>query len=424
MTGSPVVLVRGTGDVGSAVTHRLYMLGASVILHDRPAPHHMRRGMAFADALFDGVAVLDGVPSRRALTIDDVRRQLDANDDVPVSDGPLDELLAGLRPAAVVDARMRKRATSEDQRELAPTVIGLGPGFVAAGNCTLAIETAWGPDLGTVVDEGSTSALAGEPRLLGDVGRERFIYAPHDGLWRTARRIGERVSAGQVVGHLGEDPVFAPLTGALKGLSHDTAAIVGGQKIIEIDPRPEAEVFGLGKRPGEIACGVARALALEVNRASAFLGFESVMERTLLCIPMSVRMKLDLCGLKVSLEQWRGLPIGVRETLLFARCDATLGAHRVRRYLERMGDANGIGKLRAVRTDVASWRDSRQVPLQVQSTLEVLQLPSIETPTWASLSDLQRLALIKLTREGHTGKLRPALQEFNLLPASTRGRPC
>ena len=35
--------------------------GYSVVLHDDPKPPSTRRGMAFADAIFDGQAVLEGV---------------------------------------------------------------------------------------------------------------------------------------------------------------------------------------------------------------------------------------------------------------------------------------------------------------------------------------------------------------------------
>lgn len=69
-----IVCVRGCGDMGSAVAHRLPMLGAKVIVHDDSAPAYPRRGMAFADALFDGNAVLGAVTAERA---GDIETQLD-----------------------------------------------------------------------------------------------------------------------------------------------------------------------------------------------------------------------------------------------------------------------------------------------------------------------------------------------------------
>lgn len=41
-----LVLVRGSGDVGSAVALRLREAGHRVVVHDDPRPAHARRGMA------------------------------------------------------------------------------------------------------------------------------------------------------------------------------------------------------------------------------------------------------------------------------------------------------------------------------------------------------------------------------------------
>ena len=49
-----IMLVRGVNDVASAVAHRLFSAGHAVALHDVAAPTTSRRGMAFADAMFDG----------------------------------------------------------------------------------------------------------------------------------------------------------------------------------------------------------------------------------------------------------------------------------------------------------------------------------------------------------------------------------
>ena len=49
-----VVLVRGSGDVGSAVAAVLHRAGYGVAIHEVAAPAAPRRGMAFADAVFDG----------------------------------------------------------------------------------------------------------------------------------------------------------------------------------------------------------------------------------------------------------------------------------------------------------------------------------------------------------------------------------
>ena len=73
------VLVRGSGDVGSAVAVVLRRAGHGVAIHEIAAPSAPRRGMAFADAVFDGAASLDGILARR---IDDVEALRDVLDEL------------------------------------------------------------------------------------------------------------------------------------------------------------------------------------------------------------------------------------------------------------------------------------------------------------------------------------------------------
>lgn len=410
-----IVVVRGSGDVGSAVAHALYMQGAKVILHDDPTPGHPRRGMAFCDALFDGSATLDGVVARHAHNLEEVLSIGAAGEDIPICDGPLDTLLATYQPDALVDARMRKRSAIEDQRPLALTTIGLGPGFNAGDNCDLAIETAWGDDLGKVVHSGGTKVLAGEPRLLDGVGRERFIYAPTAGLWNTGLSIGATVAQGQEVGNIDGLPVHAPVSGVLRGLCHGDVAVSERQKIVEVAPTTAGRVAGLGERPRAIAKGVLRALELHPAAQLQFFRFERDFEATLDCMPMSVRLKLDLCGLKLPLNQWRELPTEARRTVLDAQCACAVDVRRLRRFLELSIASVGGHCPKPVALLEAQWQDLERAPAQVQGALDLAGLPAISSEAWAQLDDLQRFALWKLSGRGQTRNLVPALTEFGLI---------
>jgi xanthine dehydrogenase accessory factor len=253
------VLIRGSGDVGSAVGHRLLRDGHDVVIHDVALPAAPRRGMAFADAIFDGACELAGVRARR---IDDVA-QLDAGggDDVLLTTAPLEDVLAAARFDVLVDARMRKRVQPERQLGLAPLTIGLGPNFVAGKTTDLAIETQWGDRLGAVVEEGPTRALGGEPRDFDGHGRDRFIYAPVAGVMRTQAQIAQRVRAGEPVAAIGQEQLRAPLDGILRGLVHDGVPVDAGAKVLEVDPRGDvAKVTGIGVRPARIAQGVRAAM--------------------------------------------------------------------------------------------------------------------------------------------------------------------
>jgi xanthine dehydrogenase accessory factor len=249
-------LVRGVGDVGSAVAHALFRAGHAVAIHDGPAPTAHRRRMAFVDAVFDGSAILDGVTARRVNDAAGAVLEADRREGVPVHVGPFEGLAAAAAWDVLVDARMRKRKAPPDLRSLARLTIGLGPGFVAGANCHAAVETGWDA-LGAVVREGPTAPLRGEPRAILGHGRDRLIYAPADGLFLSQRNIGDIVAAGDPLATIAGHGLSAPIAGAIRGLTRSGVPVESGTKVVEIDPRGrDAIVAGLGERPRRIAEGV------------------------------------------------------------------------------------------------------------------------------------------------------------------------
>src|SRR5688572_14171666 len=124
-----LVLVRGGGELASAAARLLFLCGFPVVVLERDQPLAVRRKVSFAEAVLAGTADVEGVPCRRVV-LDQVSSALEARQFVPVAVDPDGTLLAVLRPAVLVDARMAKRnlGTRLDDARL---VIGLGPGFVA-----------------------------------------------------------------------------------------------------------------------------------------------------------------------------------------------------------------------------------------------------------------------------------------------------
>lgn len=254
------VLVRGVGDIGSAVAHHLFCAGYRVVIHDDPKPTTTRRGMAFADAVFDGDASLDGVDAVRAQDIARVRDLLAAHQAIPVYIRPLGPLLEQIAPAVLVDARMRKHSAPEVQRDLAGFTIGLGPNLVAERHADVVIETSW-DDLGRVITEGASLPRAGEPRDMGGHARDRYVYAPFDGVFHTKARIGDVVRQAQELAWIDSMVLAAPLDGVLRGLTRDGVPVTVRTKVIEVDPRgATAEVRGIGERPRRVAEGVLAAI--------------------------------------------------------------------------------------------------------------------------------------------------------------------
>ena len=255
-----VVIVRGLGDIGSAVAHLLFREGYGVVIHDDPRPATTRRGMAFADAAFDGQAELDGVRAVRTDGAGEIARALERRNAVPVHVGPLGTLLAGLGHQVLIDARVRKRAAPEVQVGRAELTIAMGPALVAGLHAHVVVETSWDA-LGAVITEGASLPLAGEPRAIAGHARDRYVYAPVDGVLRTKARIGDAVRRGEEVARVGDTALLAPLDGVLRGLTHDDVPIAAGTKVIEVDPRGRVdEVRGIGERPRRIAEGVLSAM--------------------------------------------------------------------------------------------------------------------------------------------------------------------
>ena len=255
------IFVRGSGDVASAAGHVLFEAGYKVVMHDSPQPATTRRRMSFCDAIFSGTAFLDGVNARLINDVSELKTQLDVHALIPITTQDLFALLSKMQPEILVDARMRKHEQPEIQISLAPFTIGLGPNFIAGLTVHAAVETGWNEDLGKVLWSGSTRPLEGEPQKIAGHARDRYVYAPVTGIFRTKLNVGDMVSAGQKVARIGDVSLFANIGGMLRGLTHDGVPVAQKTKVIEVDPRGEkAQVNGIGERPGRIAKGVLEAI--------------------------------------------------------------------------------------------------------------------------------------------------------------------
>jgi xanthine dehydrogenase accessory factor len=251
------ILVRGSGDVGSAVAFRLFQAGYGVIIHESTQPTTTRRGMAFADAVFDGSAILEGIESKNVSNLFLLQDMLSEHKMIPLVTEDLLGILEALSPNVLVDARMRKHSQPESQIHLAALTVGLGPNFIAGKTTHFVIETARGESLGRIIEHGSASPLQGEPNEIEGHARDRYVYAPVAGKFNTTYQIGDKVKAGEEVARIDSTPLLAPIAGILRGLTHTDVPVFLKTKVIEIDPRIEnAQVMGIAERPARIAQGV------------------------------------------------------------------------------------------------------------------------------------------------------------------------
>jgi xanthine dehydrogenase accessory factor len=254
-----LVWIRGGGDLGTGVAHRLHRAGMHVVVSELTQPLVVRRAVAFASAIYDDSIILEGVEARLVRDMGDVQNLLGLGI-VPVVADATGSTVALLKPGAVVDARMAKRNLGTTLNDAA-IVIGLGPGFVADQDVHAVVETMRGHDLGRVILQGSAEPDSQTPAAVQGYGRERVLRAPCSGLFHSELHIGEHVQPGQVVAWVAQEPLLASLAGVLRGLLHDGLLVYQGQKLGDIDPRGIAEhCFTISDKARAIGGGVLEAI--------------------------------------------------------------------------------------------------------------------------------------------------------------------
>ena len=232
-----IALVRGGGDLASGVVLRLHRAGCGVVVTELAQPLVVRRWVSFAEAVFRGRFVVEGVAAQRAANADEARAVIDRGE-VAVLIDPAAACRHALQPAVIVDARMLKRAPDLG-RDAAPLVIGLGPGFAAGENCHAVIETMRGHTLGRVFWTGAAEPDSGVPESVAERRSERVLRAPADGVLRNRVDIGAHLAAGDLIATVGEAELRAPFKGVLRGLLHDGLPVTHQLKIGDLDPRDD-----------------------------------------------------------------------------------------------------------------------------------------------------------------------------------------
>ncbi len=267
-----IVLIKGAGDLATGVATRLWRSGFRVAMTELPQPTAIRRTAVFAEAAYDGRAVVEGVEARRVTSLAEVEAAW-RDKAIPVIIAPGIELIRALRPAVIVDAIMAKRNLGTAIGD-AGLVIGLGPGFVAGQDVHAVIETSRGHYLGRVLWQGAALPDTGVPGEIGGQARKRVIYAPAEGIFEQSRDIGALVQEGAVVGLVAGTPALAPTSGVLRGLIHDGVRVSKGLKIGDVDPRGAVDhCFTVSDKALAIGGGVLEAILAHLSGRSYAVGF-------------------------------------------------------------------------------------------------------------------------------------------------------
>ncbi|MEL7140901.1 MAG: nitrate reductase associated protein [Cyanobacteria bacterium J06643_4] len=151
---------------------------------------------------------------------------------------------------------------------------------------------------------------------------------------------------------------------------------------------------------------------------SSFFGFEQDFVGSLRCIPMVVRHHLDTCGVKLKLEHWNNFTQDERQMLVDWPCSTPVEAEQYRTQLQALITTQTGAPAKTLEiSSTPPWQSLSEIPPTVQAKFQAQKVP-LSLQQWQSLTELQRFALIKLSRPSHENKnFMPAVTEFGLWQA-------
>lgn len=237
------VIIKGAGDLASGVAVRLYNCGFEVIMTEIPHPTTVRTTVAFSSALVFGEAVLEGITAQPAKNsqeaLDLCRRRI-----IPILPDEEGKIIGEITFDVLVDAILAKKNLGTKIGQ-APTVIALGPGFVAGEDCHAVVETKRGHYLGRVIYRGSAIPNTGIPGDIGGFSAQRIIRCENAGIWLPHKKIGDLTEKGDLLAEVdtgkGKIPVYSAISGVVRGMLFPGTAVTPGFKCGDIDPRGKTE---------------------------------------------------------------------------------------------------------------------------------------------------------------------------------------
>jgi len=257
------VLIRGAGEMASAVAVVLHRVGFSVVMTELPIPHAIRRTVCFSDAILNGTAKVEGIQSGKA----DYTNYLDIlkNSNIPILTDSI-ELINRIKPEYYVDARLLKLDV-KDCRTFAQFTVGLGPCFTARENCDVVIETMRGHNLGRVIWQGSALPNTGVPGKIDGESVKRVVYSPKAGSIEWLVDFGEIVEQGKVLGKIEGNELKSHISGIVRGLISPRVNIAKGMKIADVDPRGiDVDYNTVSDKAQCVGRGVLEAIMVHLNQ--------------------------------------------------------------------------------------------------------------------------------------------------------------
>ena len=260
-----IILIKGAGDLATGVAHRLKRCGFDVVMTEIEEPTTVRRTVAFSQAVYDKEVYVEGVKATLVKDIKDIKDNVNKGIISVIVDKDAN-IIKDLKPDVVIDAIIAKenKGTSIDD---APIVIALGPGFEAGVDCHLVIETKRGHYLGKVITEGKAIPNTGIPGNIGGHTVGRIIRATDDGIIYPVAKIGDYVEEGQIVAYVNNTPVYASISGIVRGMLQSGIDVFKGMKSGDIDPRCDREhCFTISDKARSIGGGALEGILLLTSK--------------------------------------------------------------------------------------------------------------------------------------------------------------
>jgi xanthine dehydrogenase accessory factor len=275
------ILIKGAGDLATGIAVRLFRCGYNILMTDIAVPTTVRRTVAFSRAVYDGHCEVEGIEGVLANEQQEAERQLQqieqlqADRKIAVIVDEKTDILKDYQPDVLVDAILAKKNLGTLITD-APLVIGVGPGFTAGVDVHAVIETKRGHDLGRVIYEGSAIPNTGIPGNVGGYTIERLIKAGVDGIFHPLTSIGEYVEQGQavaevIVGQADKEvvgqPIYAQMSGIVRGMLQEGVYVTTGMKVGDIDARCEiAHCYTVSDKARSIGGGVLEAIITYIQK--------------------------------------------------------------------------------------------------------------------------------------------------------------
>lgn len=235
-----IIVVRGAGDLATAVICKLHKCGYKVLALEVESPLAIRRQVALSEAVYEEQWSVEGVTCKLCKDKNEIKEVFNEGN-VALMVDPEGLIIDEIRPSVVVDAILAK-VNVGTRKDMAKLTIGLGPGFSAGEDVDVAIETMRGHNLGRIILNGKPKENTGIPGVINGIGKERVVYSPCAGTIKNVNDIGDIVKKGDIITYVIDEEgnhheVMASIDGLLRGLIRDGSYVKSHLKILDIDPR-------------------------------------------------------------------------------------------------------------------------------------------------------------------------------------------